>query len=1133
MSGLLRTAAVPLLLGVVALIWLVIELWGGPTIYDGGDELGRLSHWPDHYRAAWTRPVPVEPLVRPVDGDIRLSDLDSELRVNRAADDLDPSLTPGGESLLLASNRLGGPGGFDLYIAPREGSGFGEPVLLGPPLSTLFQERSPSLALLPDGSAELLFTSNRLHGSATDFDLYLARRTPDGGWGPPEFLHELSSMADERCATLHPEGDSIVFTRPEARGIEVYESHRRADGSWSVPEPLRGLRHPDNGPEIRFDEGGSALLLARGDDTVRSRLRILRAIPDGGVPWGAWILLALAALLLLLRLLASRWKGLEILYRCLLISVLVHLLLWWWLEDRGIEPPTPSDLGPPAEELGPIEFDAELFTRANAPDASQRAHGESVEVSPVAIEAAVAAPPRRTRTALALSDPEQAVDTPAERPLEPATASPPSVEELAAAAPARPLHPIDDAEFALREDPGRVTNPDERPVEVARAAPTDVDARDLPLPTSGGGRRTLPIPGPAAAEFASAQVPVEEAPRLIREPGPRSETISAPSRAVTATDVSVASPTAAPAPSEPIPEERSGRLARRAAAEPAPLRPAAVRSRASRPIDDGADLPAPSLARVGGATVELPDTTAERPAGVESERALPTPRRAVARTTRDEGAPAAMAAAVLSEEPDRAATEIEPRSLEPLASALPTERRTAVMPAIPRREERPESARVSPPPSVPAPRPDLPRIAVSGGPPAPVSIADAASRDETWVPWVSARRGPEREEALRRGGGDERTEAAVRRGLAYLAAKQRPGGGWGDPGASHEKYGETSVGRSALALLAFLGAGHAPGTDTEHSAVTERAIEYLRDTQRRRTGHFGGETSSYSHAIATYALGEAALMGAGDEVGDALRRGVEWILRNQDLDPSDEDRHGGWSYYYHDGHRYDEYPRVSVTVWQMMALETAVLAGVEVPAERIEAGKQWVLGQWSDRLDRYLYNLDPRRLRSSTPTLPASTPAAAFILQVLGHDRDDRRLEGALAMTAARPPSGWRPAGTEGFIERGRGNAYFWYYGTLALFLRGDARWEGWNEALKRTLLPSQDRDGSWEPISIYAQYAGDTDDERIYTTALNVLTLEVYYRYLTPFQEQLIRDRDELDAGAPPPERPGPERRERSGRRF
>jgi hypothetical protein len=120
-----------------------------------------------------------------------------------------------------------------------------------------------------------------------------------------------------------------------------------------------------------------------------------------------------------------------------------------------------------------------------------------------------------------------------------------------------------------------------------------------------------------------------------------------------------------------------------------------------------------------------------------------------------------------------------------------------------------------------------------------------------------------------------------------------------------------------------------------------------------------------------------------------------------------------------------------------------------------------------------------------------------FGLLLLDHPRDSEAIEGGVALLLDHPPNGWRAASTADFVRNGEGNAYYWYYGTLALFLHGGEPWLRWNAALKATLLPSQERDGSWKPISVYAGYAGDTDRHRPYTTALNVLMLEVYYRYL------------------------------------
>jgi hypothetical protein len=67
------------------------------------------------------------------------------------------------------------------------------------------------------------------------------------------------------------------------------------------------------------------------------------------------------------------------------------------------------------------------------------------------------------------------------------------------------------------------------------------------------------------------------------------------------------------------------------------------------------------------------------------------------------------------------------------------------------------------------------------------------------------------------------------------------------------------------------------------------------------------------------------------------------------------------------------------------------------------------------------------------------------------------------------------------------------------MFRVGGTPWERWNLALKETLLPAQDEDGSWRPIDVYARYARDDDRDRSYTTAMCVLSLEIYYRYFLP----------------------------------
>jgi hypothetical protein len=76
---------------------------------------------------------------------------------------------------------------------------------------------------------------------------------------------------------------------------------------------------------------------------------------------------------------------------------------------------------------------------------------------------------------------------------------------------------------------------------------------------------------------------------------------------------------------------------------------------------------------------------------------------------------------------------------------------------------------------------------------------------------------------------------------------------------------------------------------------------------------------------------------------------------------------------------------------------------------------------------------------------------------------------------------------------------YYWYYATLAHFLAGGEHWDWWNPRIRDLLVGHQRRTGcargSWDPVALWAEDVG-----RIYSTALNVLTLEIYYRYVPGF---------------------------------
>jgi hypothetical protein len=371
------------------------------------------------------------------------------------------------------------------------------------------------------------------------------------------------------------------------------------------------------------------------------------------------------------------------------------------------------------------------------------------------------------------------------------------------------------------------------------------------------------------------------------------------------------------------------------------------------------------------------------------------------------------------------------------------------------------------------------------------------------------RRGRARLEALRQGGGSEDTEAAVLAGLRYLRSIQGRDGAWGR-NSNHEKYGDFRVGKTALALLAYFGHGHTHQESGEFKDTVTRGLGFLLSQQDRLSGHFG-DSDAYGHGIAAYATAEAFAMTRDPDLARPLRRAVQRILEAQ-VTSRDQRLDGGWSYYYPDPERrFDRWPRMSVSVWQVMALKSARIGGIEIEPSVFRRARSYVLAAHDDSLHAFRYNHDPEWLGNAFPTLPGTTPAALFALQLLGGDRTtDAYATGLRYISRRRPMPTWRRYSDQEFATQGLSNLYYLYYATLALFFEGGETWQSWNESLSRLLVNSQERDGSWRPISYYAEYAKDTDRDRSYTTAMCVLMLEVYYRYFTPLLTSME------DAGQP-----------------
>jgi hypothetical protein len=1087
---------------------LVVLRLGRPLFYSDGAALIRADRLADRPMQVFDRPVAECDLPGPVRGRVEYLP-DGRVLYGRAIDETatslvafdpaQPDLEPvalgidadghdfspwlmGNGDLLFTSDRDGGVGGFDLWRARSLGDGrYASPMPLDDRINTLADEVDPTLAPTRDhlvfvrrspAARETSLWQAALEGATPASKVFVTRADSR--------LGELSTILDREPAFAR-DGTFLWFLRERAG-----QPPRLLGAAWHVDhfdEPLaefeleRGV--VVHGPRPLGDD----LALVRDGtpaQALRAHARLVR-------PWWAgqaalerllaWALLA-ALVLLTLLLLGLRWRALDIVTWCLLGSLLVHLLLWWFLRDVLLpeaEPASSGDgermsitmLDPAAAAAVADDVGGDRVAQATAAQRSREDLATAM-TAPGSELARASTPERTAATELPRAVPTNAtleVDSATPRLADAAAAIEPSaIDETmpaAAAALLTPLtataSPVHASERGLVAestvgDPSSATAPPADPALAAATGRREGVAVELPR-TTPRSRALAPV-GVAVDDrvAGTADAPHREDPRL--------------STSTAAVDTIVGS-----APREALhrAEPKSGRASDAAATRlDEPEAPASsldvAKARRSPSFAAASDLPraVPTIAATNRTPppVALRDETAKAaqplPSAepVELSRSFATlaPQQSPSRGA-DRSRPSRVSAESIGSMDSAVVEALQP----PVATLLAPARRSVREPVI-------------------------------------------VAQERPAVPLYGNRFGPNKAVAIERFGGTAETERAVASGLKYLARIQHRDGHWGRQRVTSEKYGEVYVGKTGLCLLAFLGAGHTHRGNTEYQDQVRRALDALLSAQDEATGHFG-DTSAYSHGIATYALAECLAITSDRALRAPLEKAVAWILTNQN-DTRDRRSRGGWGYFSASRRPEDAYARTSTTVWQVMALESARISGIEVRPESLAAARSFLSSMFDERLGAFLYNKEPGRLASSWKTLPASTPAAVFCLLLLGEDVDDPRIAGGLRYTLERRPRAWRDVSDERFVMRAEGHPYFWYCGSLACFLAGGESWSQWNQALKEVFLPAQREDGSFAPIGAYARYADDRDDHAAFTTAMAVLSLEVYYRYTTPLLE-------------------------------
>ncbi len=345
-----------------------------------------------------------------------------------------------------------------------------------------------------------------------------------------------------------------------------------------------------------------------------------------------------------------------------------------------------------------------------------------------------------------------------------------------------------------------------------------------------------------------------------------------------------------------------------------------------------------------------------------------------------------------------------------------------------------------------------------------------------------------RNEIVEREGGTTLSEAAVARGLRWLASVQNEDGSWSlNRYAYHDNpKNRGDAAATSLALLPFLGAGqtHEQGLYRE---TVSRGLRWLLEHQSRdgeiRYG-IPGDAGMYAHGQSAIVLVEALSMTGDERFRAPAQKAIDFIEAAQH-------REGGWRY------QPKQPGDTSVLGWQLMALQAArnSRTGLVVDDTTLRLAGHFldsVSKPYSQRRFRQVPTGSLYRYLPLDDEPRASMTAEAILCRMyLGWKRDDPRLRAGIKWLL-----------DNSLPSREQKNVYYWYYATQTMHHFGGSPWETWNNHMRDMLIVEQRRGGeypgSWDPDDDEFGSAGG----RIFVTAMAICILEVYYRHLPLFKQ-------------------------------
>jgi len=315
---------------------------------------------------------------------------------------------------------------------------------------------------------------------------------------------------------------------------------------------------------------------------------------------------------------------------------------------------------------------------------------------------------------------------------------------------------------------------------------------------------------------------------------------------------------------------------------------------------------------------------------------------------------------------------------------------------------------------------------------------------------------------------DARTQAAIKRGLDWLAHNQSADGNWS--GSQDGTTYPTSM--AALAGMAFLSGGNTPSRGLYADNVKRDELWLMGMSRPNGVITDPAESNGrpmHGHGFALLFLASVYGMETDPRTRDTLKT---VITRAIDLTAKGQSSLGGWTYVPGSG---DE---GSVTVTQMQGLRAASNAGFYVPKNTVERAVKYLeICKTPENGIKYSAASAPQ------PRLPISAAAVATLYNAGEYDSP-------LAENCLKYVWDEFKRSQNSFSKGGGHDFYAHLYAAQAFYQAGDKYWDDYFPKVRDQLLAMQQPDGS---------FPGEIGP--VYTTSIALIILQLPYKLVPIYQ--------------------------------